>query len=161
MFLPGETFFSVACQYDASLIEYGVGEQVIPASPTTLIALLRSIAYGWRQESIARNAQDISKLGRELYERLGNMAEHFEDMRKSLVRTVESYNDAVASLEGRVLVSARRFRDLGITGEELPEAESIQLGARRLHAPELNDCHPERSEGAEIQNGSLLSRSLP
>jgi DNA recombination protein RmuC len=157
MFLPGETFFSVACQYDASLIEYGVGEQVIPASPTTLIALLRAIAYGWRQESITRNAQDISKLGRELYERLGNMAEHFDDMRKSLVRTVESYNDAVGSLEGRVLVSARRFRDLGITGEELPEAESIQLGARRLHVPELNGCHPERSEGAEVQNGSVPS----
>jgi DNA recombination protein RmuC len=139
MFLPGETFFSVACQYDPSLIEFGVGEQVIPASPTTLIALLRAIAYGWRQESIARNAQDISKLGRELYERLGNMAEHFEDMRKALVRAVDSYNDAIGSLEGRVLVSARRFRDLGIAGEELPEAQTVQLGARRLNAPEMND----------------------
>ena len=137
MFLPGETFFSAACQHDPSLIEFGVGEQVIPASPTTLIALLRAIAYGWRQESIARNAQDISQLGRELYERLGHMAGHFEDMRKSLVRTVDSYNDAIGSLEGRVLVSARRFRDLGIAGEELPEAETVQLGARRLNAPEL------------------------
>ncbi len=149
MFLPGETFFSVACQYDPSLIEFGVGEQVIPASPTTLIALLRAIAYGWRQESIARNAQDISKLGRELYERLGSMAEHFEDMRKALVRAVDSYNDAIGSLEGRVLVSARRFRDLGIAGEELPEAETVQLGARRLNAPEMNECHPERSEGSQ------------
>ena len=138
MFLPGETFFSAACQHDPSLIEFGVGEQVIPASPTTLIALLRAIAYGWRQESIARNAQDISKLGRELYERLGNMAEHFEDMRKALVRTVDSYNDAIGSLEGRVLVSARRFRDLGISGEELPEAQTVQLGSRRLNAPEMS-----------------------
>ena len=138
MFLPGETFFSAACQQDHSLIEFGVGEQVIPASPTTLIALLRAIAYGWRQESIARNAQDISKLGRELYERLGNMAGHFEDMRKALVRTVDSYNDAIGSLEGRVLVSARRFRDLGISGEELPEAQTVQLGARRLHATEMS-----------------------
>ena len=137
MFLPGETFFSAACQHDPSLIEFGVGEQVIPASPTTLIALLRAIAYGWRQESIARNAQDISKLGRELYERLGSMAEHFEDMRKALVRTVDSYNDAIGSLEGRVLVSARRFRDLGIAGEELPEAQTVQLGSRRLNAPEM------------------------
>ena len=88
---------------------------------------------------ITRNAQDISKLGRELYERLGNMAEHFEDMRKSLVRTVESYNDAVGSLEGRVLVSARRFRDLGITGEELPEAHTVQLGARRLTSVILSE----------------------
>jgi DNA recombination protein RmuC len=140
MFLPGETFFSVACQYDPSLIEFGVGEQVIPASPTTLIALLRAIAYGWRQESIARNAHDISRLGRELYERLGSMAEHFEDMRKALVRAVDSYNDAIGSLEGRVLVSARRFRDLGIAGEELPEAQTVQLGARRLNAPELTDA---------------------
>lgn len=140
MFLPGETFFSAACQHDPSLIEFGVGEQVIPASPTTLIALLRAIAYGWRQESIARNAQDISKLGRELYERLGNMAEHFEDMRKALVRTVDSYNDAIGSLEGRVLVSARRFRDLGIAGEELPEAQTVQLGSRRLNAPEMTDA---------------------
>jgi DNA recombination protein RmuC len=137
MFLPGETFFSVACQHDPSLIEFGVGEQVIPASPTTLIALLRAVACGWRQESIARNAQDISKLGRELYERLGNMAGHFEDMRKALIRTVDSYNDAIGSLEGRVLVSARRFRDLGIAGEELPEAQTVQIGARRLNAPEM------------------------
>jgi len=143
MFLPGETFFSVACQYDPSLIEFGVGEQVIPASPTTLIALLRAVAYGWRQESIARNAQDISKLGRELYERLGNMSEHFEDMRKALVRAVDSYNDAIGSLEGRVLVSARRFRDLGIAGEELPEAQTVQLGARRLNAPEMNRYNPD------------------
>jgi DNA recombination protein RmuC len=140
MFLPGETFFSVACQYDSSLIEFGVGEQVIPASPTTLIALLRAVAYGWRQESIARNAQDISKLGRELYERMGNMAGHFEDMRKALVRAVDSYNDAIGSLEGRVLVSARRFRDLGIAGGELPEAQTVQVGLRRLNAPELTDA---------------------
>jgi DNA recombination protein RmuC len=140
MFLPGETFFSAACQHDPSLIEFGVGEQVIPASPTTLIALLRSIAYGWRQESIARNAQEISKLGRELYERLGNMTEHFEDMRKALVRAVDSYNDAIGSLEGRVMVSARRFRDLGIAGEELPEVQPVQLGARRLTSVILSEA---------------------
>jgi DNA recombination protein RmuC len=140
MFLPGETFFSAACQHDPSLIEFGVGEQVIPASPTTLIALLRSIAYGWRQESIARNAQEISQLGRELYERLGNMTEHFEDMRKALVKAVDSYNDAIGSLEGRVMVSARRFRDLGIAGEELPEVQPVQLGARRLTSVILSEA---------------------
>jgi DNA recombination protein RmuC len=140
MFLPGETFFSAACQHDPSLIEFGVSEQVIPASPTTLIALLRSIAYGWRQESIARNAQEISQLGRELYERLGSMTEHFEDMRKALVKAVDSYNDAIGSLEGRVMVSARRFRDLGIAGEELPEVQSVQLGVRRLTSVILSEA---------------------
>jgi DNA recombination protein RmuC len=137
MFLPGETFFSVACEYDPTLIEFGVGQQVIPASPTTLIALLRAIAYGWRQESIASNAQEISRLGRELYERVGKMAEHFEDMRRALTRTVDSYNDVVGSLEGRVLVSARRFRDLGISGDELPMAEPVQVGVRAVSAPEV------------------------
>jgi DNA recombination protein RmuC len=138
MFLPGETFFSAACQHDPSLIEFGVSQQVIPASPTTLISLLRAIAYGWRQERIARNAQEISELGRQLHERLGTLAGHFDDLRRGLERAVEGYNNAVGSLEGRVLVSARRFLDLGVAGEELPEALTIQETTRRLVAPEMN-----------------------
>jgi DNA recombination protein RmuC len=130
MFLPGETFFSAACQQDPSLIEFGVGQQVIPASPTTLISLLRAIAYGWRQEQIAHNAREISDLGRELHERLGTLAGHFEEMRRGLERAVEGYNRAVGSLETRVLVSARRFRELGVTRDDLPELPVIEQTPR-------------------------------
>ncbi|HEY7613964.1 MAG TPA: DNA recombination protein RmuC [Gemmatimonadales bacterium] len=137
MFLPGETFFSAACRHDPSLIEYGVSQQVIPASPTTLIALLRAIAYGWRQERIAQNAQEISDLGRLLHDRVGTMAGHFEDLRRALDRAVESYNRTVGSLESRVLATARRFKELGVTADELPEGLTIEQTTRGLMAPEL------------------------
>jgi DNA recombination protein RmuC len=137
MFLPGETFFSAACQHDPSLIEFGVSRQVIPASPTTLISLLRAIAYGWRQERIARNAQEISELGRQLHERIGTLAGHFEDLRRGLDRAVESYNRAVGSLEGRVLASARRFRELGVTPDDLAALPVIEQSTRGLTAVEM------------------------
>lgn len=133
MFLPGETFFSAALEQDTSLIERGVLKKVIPASPTTLIALLKAVAYGWNQEKLARNAREISLLGKELHDRLRNMGTHVEALGKGLDRAVESYNKAVGSLESRVMVSARKFAELGTEGiEEIPPLSVIDTTARNL-----------------------------
>jgi DNA recombination protein RmuC len=133
MFLPGETFFSAALEQDTGLIEHGVLNRVIPASPTTLIALLKAINYGWNQEKLARNAQQISALGKELHERLRNLASHIAAVGTGLDRAVESYNKAIGSLENRVLVSARKFSELGApVAEDIPELEPIETTARAL-----------------------------
>ncbi|MGA2744031.1 MAG: DNA recombination protein RmuC [Candidatus Sulfotelmatobacter sp.] len=133
MFLPGETFFSAALEQDTGLIEHGVLNKVIPASPTTLIALLKAINYGWNQDKLARNAQQISNLGKELHERLRKLAVHITGVGTNLDRAVESYNQAIGSLENRVLVSARKFAELGASvAEDIPELEPIETTARAL-----------------------------
>jgi DNA recombination protein RmuC len=137
LFLPGEMFFSAALQQDPGLIEFGVNEGVIPATPTTLIALLRAVHYGWRQEAIAQNAQAVADLGRQLYERIVMLAGHWSEVGGRLDKAVDAYNKSVATLESRVLVSARRFRDLKAAPEdmEIEAIEPVERTARALQAP--------------------------
>jgi DNA recombination protein RmuC len=137
LFLPGETFYSAALEHDPKLIEDGVGLGVIIATPTTLIALLKAVSYGWRQEQMAANAQEVSKLAKDLYDRLRTFTNYFADIGRGLDRALESYNKGVGSLEARVLVTARKFKERGaIAGEEIETLEPIDKAARALSLDE-------------------------
>lgn len=148
LFLPGETFFSAALEHDPSLIEVGADLQVILATPTTLIALLKAVAYGWRQEQLAENAREISEHGRVLYDRMSTLAAHLVAMGKGLDRAVESYNRGVGSLERMVLPAARRFKDLrAAAGEDIPALDGVEKTTRTIAIPELAIAAPD-DEGA-------------
>jgi DNA recombination protein RmuC len=137
LFLPGESFYSAALEQDPKLIEDGINQKVIIATPTTLIALLKAISYGWQQEQRAANADEVGKLGKELYDRLRTFLTHFSDIGKNLDRALESYNKGVGSLEARVLVTARKFKERNaINGEEFESLDPIDKLARPLSLDE-------------------------
>jgi DNA recombination protein RmuC len=140
MFLPGEALFSAALEQLPGLIEEGAAQKVLIATPTTLIALLRAVSYGWRQEKVAESAAAVSELGRELHGRLGTLAGHFMKLGRSLETSVKAYNETVGSLESRVLVTARKLSEHGAaSGDELPEPQQVETATRSVQALELED----------------------
>jgi DNA recombination protein RmuC len=158
MFLPGESFFSAALEADPSLIEGGVNQRVILATPTTLIALLKAVSYGWRQERLAQDAEKIGNLGKELYERICTLGAHFTGVGSSLRSAVEKYNEAVGALETRVLVSARRFKEMPIAAsdKEIKSAETIETIPRQIQAPDIGiqDSTPVTVDYHSVNNGT-------
>jgi DNA recombination protein RmuC len=152
MFLPGEAFFQSALQHDPQLIDYGVRCRVFPASPLTLIALLQVVAQGWRQERLARNAEEIQALGRELYARVAKMTEYMDTLRTRLDSTVRAFNETVGSYETRVLVTARKFKELGATSEgEIEPLQAIDSVPRILQSANLLGLPEEVIDGETVE----------
>lgn len=151
MFMPGEALLSSALQYDTELIEVAATQRVIPASPLTLIAVLRAVAYGWQQNSLVQNAEELSKLGKEMYDRLCTMADNLGALGTNLRQAVESYNKTIGTIESRVLVTARRFRDMGVsTPDELEEVKTVQVAVRDARAPELTGLFDDDAVDGEV-----------
>ena len=166
LFVPGESFLSAALEADPTLLEYSADRHVVLATPTTLIALLRTVSYAWTQQTLADKTREIHELGRDVYERLTTMSAHLDRLGRSLNGAVSAYNRAVGSLENRVLVSARRFRDLGVGSDELTAPDPVVDVPRQLTAAELMDRVAEpRSElpelGGEEQSSPPVRRVAP
>jgi DNA recombination protein RmuC len=157
LFLPGETLFAAALQHDLTLIEHGLQQRVLLASPITLIALLTTVAHTWRQEALAENYREVAALGREFYDRLVPLTEHFEELRKKLDGAVQAYNSAVGSFEGRVLVAARRLKDLKVTTkDDIPLAETVDTAPRVLKQAALMGV-PDSALTADLEDDEITT----
>jgi DNA recombination protein RmuC len=147
-FIPGDPLLAAALEHDPSLLEHAVTNQVLLATPTTLIGLLRAVAYGWQQDALAENAREVQQIGRELYKRMATFGEHMARTGRSLNGAVDAYNKAVGSLERSVLPGARRFQDLGVGGsdKDVPLLEPLEARARSLQAAELSGSERSQSD---------------
>jgi DNA recombination protein RmuC len=143
MFIPGESIFAQALDTDPTLLDHAAGKRVMLATPTTLIAMLRTVAYAWAQQAVADNAREVHTLGRELYDRLGTMGGSLDKLGRSLSAAVGHYNKTVGSLESRVLVSARRMRDLEVVESDIESPTAVSDAPRPLAAPELVSDDPQ------------------
>ena len=158
MFLPGEPLFSTALQHDSTLFDYAADQRVIPASPLTLLALLRTVASAWQQQRLAQSAEEVRALGTELYERLAVMAENIQSVGMNLRQAGAAYDRFIGSIESRVLVTARRFKDLGVSAaKDLPELEPVRIELRETRAPELRAPVQESLIEAELVSDSPRS----
>jgi len=147
MFLPGEPIFSAALEYDSSLIEYGLDNKVLIATPTTLIALLRTVASGWRQERLAADAENIRRQAEEIYKRIGTFANHLVKLGSNLDTAVKSYNAGIGSLQSNVMPSLRKIKELAaIPAEDTPEPKVIELQSRDIKMQELSQAVVETDE---------------
>lgn len=158
MFVPGESFFAAAVDADRALIEDGMQRRVIVVTPATLVTLLLTVAFGWRQEQVAQNAQEISDLGRQLYERMAVLVSHLAGMRDGLEKASNSYNSAVGSLESRVLPAARRFKDLGAaSGEEIPPVKPVEVPLRAANPRALPESGGPEARAGPRETGTETS----
>jgi DNA recombination protein RmuC len=154
MFVPAESFLATALDTDPSLLAYAATKDVVIATPTTLIALLRTIAHGWTTEALAERTREIHELGRELHSRIGVMGTHLDKIGRSLKGAVEAFNGAVGSIESRVLVTARQFEDIGVAREGLAPVQPVEQAPRPLTAAELLDAVAEqRPDLQELSEG--------
>jgi DNA recombination protein RmuC len=156
LFVPGEAFLSAALEADRGLLEYAAQRQVILATPTTLIALLRTVAHGWSHEALADQAREVHRLGRELHERLATVSGHLDQVGRSLNATVGHYNQAVGSLESRVLVSARRFAEMGVTDDALPAPRQVETTGRSLGTAQSTRTELHAADPPEEETDDLL-----
>jgi DNA recombination protein RmuC len=162
LFIPGEAFLAPALEHDPALLEHALAHKVHIATPTTLVTMLRTAQYAWQQEALSENARAVFELGRELYDRLAGLGRHVDGLGKALTNAVTSYNKTIGSLEGRVLVSARKLNEMGVVDAELPPPTPVEETVRALSAPDLlSEATPELSTGTAELAGKSAPQLVP